>query len=110
MRFLPRFSLQTVFVLLSVAAIPMAWVAYQLNWIRQRHAFDIQFNLDSKYLHTGYGPVNPLKAPRPLALFGERPVRVLYVHHEHSEQARDLFPESAIVETTFDASSAKKGK
>src|SRR5262245_5344012 len=35
---LPRFSLRTLFVLTAAASIPMGWVAYQLNWIRQRHA------------------------------------------------------------------------
>ena len=107
---LPRFSLRTLFVLVAIASLPMAWAAYQLNWIRQRHAFFSQYNLDQKYLHSVLGPFNPhLKAPWPLELFGERPADVLYVNHGHLDEAKDLFPESAILETTFDAST-QKGK
>ena len=36
---LPRFSLRTLFVLITLISIPLGWVAYQLNWIRQRHEF-----------------------------------------------------------------------
>ena len=36
---LPRFSLRTLFVLITLISIPIGWVAYQLNWIRQRHKF-----------------------------------------------------------------------
>jgi len=35
----PRVSLRTLFVLVAIASVPMGWVAYQLNWIRQRHEF-----------------------------------------------------------------------
>ncbi len=32
-----RFSLRTLFVVVTVAACIVGWTAYQLNWIRQRH-------------------------------------------------------------------------
>jgi hypothetical protein len=32
------FRLRTLFVVVTVFALPLAWVAYSLNWIRQRHA------------------------------------------------------------------------
>ena len=32
-----RFSLRSLFVLVVIVSIPCAWVAYSLNWIRQRH-------------------------------------------------------------------------
>jgi hypothetical protein len=31
------FSLRTLFVAVTVLAVPLGWVGYQLNWIRQRH-------------------------------------------------------------------------
>ena len=31
-----QFSLRTMFVLVVVVSIPLAWVGYSLNWIRQR--------------------------------------------------------------------------
>lgn len=33
------FSLQTLFVVVALLATPLGWVAYSLNWIRQRHEF-----------------------------------------------------------------------
>ena len=64
----PRFSLRTLFVLVAIAGVPMAWGAYQLNWIRQRHEFISHFGAVS-----GYSPttVDPQAAPWPLSLFGE---------------------------------------
>lgn len=32
-----QFSLQTMFVLVMLVSIPLAWVGYSLSWIRQRH-------------------------------------------------------------------------
>ena len=34
---LRRFSLRTLFVLVTIIALPLGWVDYQLKWIRQRH-------------------------------------------------------------------------
>ena len=28
-----------MFVVVTILAVPLGWVEYQLNWIRQRHAF-----------------------------------------------------------------------
>ena len=33
-----RFSLRTMLVLVAILSVPMAWVAYCKNWIRERHA------------------------------------------------------------------------
>ena len=32
-----RFSLRTLFVLVTLAACACGWLAYAINWIRQRH-------------------------------------------------------------------------
>ncbi len=31
------FSLRTLFVLFSLAAIPLGWLGYRLNWMQERH-------------------------------------------------------------------------
>jgi hypothetical protein len=33
----PRFSLRTLFVLVTLCALAVGWAVYQFNWIRQRH-------------------------------------------------------------------------
>jgi len=60
MRFRPRFSLRTLFVLVTLAGIACAWVAYQLDWIRQRKAVlqNVRYAGPAQYLlnprpHTG---------------------------------------------------------
>jgi len=66
MRFRPRFTLRTLFVLVTLAAIVCAWVTYQVNWIRQRHNF-LQRPLSVDF----DGAVTPAKKlPWQLALFG----------------------------------------
>jgi hypothetical protein len=34
---LPRFRLRTLLIAIALLSIPMGWVAYHLNWIRERH-------------------------------------------------------------------------
>lgn len=34
-----RFSLRTLFVMMVLTSIPLAWVSYSLNWIRERREF-----------------------------------------------------------------------
>jgi hypothetical protein len=59
MRFRPRFSLRILFVLIVIVSIPMAWTAYQLNWIRQRHAFLAQHALDAEDFDEIYSQMVP---------------------------------------------------
>jgi len=69
MRFRPRFSLRTLFVLIALFSLPLGWVAYQLNWIRQRHAF---LSRPDGWSWTGFlGNDGPPSAPWPLRIFGE---------------------------------------
>ena len=32
-----RFSLRTLFVVVTIACVFAGWIAYQLDWIRERH-------------------------------------------------------------------------
>jgi hypothetical protein len=97
MKFRPRFKLRTLFVLIALISLPLCWVAYQLNWIRERHAFLGRPNWSAMQ-----PTVPPHAAPKPpwsLALFGEAPQDVLAVHESDAENARRLFPESIVVST-----------
>jgi len=93
MRFRPRFSLRTLLVLVMGASFPMAWSAYQLNWIRHRHEFLQRetVEVDDSVLDDSSFPV---KAPWALRLFGERRVKVLVVPSAMLDEACKLFPES----------------
>ena len=105
-----RFSLRTLFVLVTVVCV---WLGYQLNWIRERR----------KYLEEHPGVVrepspqdNVATAPNLLWLLPESGVTRLHVqspgffdeadyHHDNpsleATRARELFPE-AIIEVCDD--------
>ena len=89
---LPRFSLRTLFVLVALLSIPLGWVAYQLNWIRQRHQF-----LETK-VRTRFGVdlVEDKHLPWPLRLFGETSQSSLYlvINQKDMGDAETLFPEA----------------
>ena len=92
MRFRPRFTLRTLFVLVTLAGIVCAWVAYQLNWIRQRHQFN---ETHSRIL---YDEPTTAAAPWQLRLFGEKSRAKMGVWPGDVDLARRLFPETNIVE------------
>ena len=86
---LPRFRLRTLFVLISLISIPLSWVAYQLNWIRQRHS------LLAEARENGI-VVGSQRAPEPLTVFGEPGVSLLMLPKELQDRAQELFPEADI--------------
>jgi hypothetical protein len=77
-----------LFVLMTLAGTICAWVAYQLNWIRQRHEF---METHSAIFYDE--PANA--APWQLALFGEKSREMMAVGD--IDRARQLFPETKIV-------------
>ena len=86
-----RFSLRTLFVLMMVIGICASWVAYQLNWIRQRHEF-------VSARHRGRLDMGLVKAPWSLRLFGERQADfVVNVPNDDIGLARELFPEAIAI-------------
>ena len=94
MRFRPRFSLRTLFVLVTIAGVCAGWVAYQLNWIRAREAAlkSADPNFWTPEFNTGYPP-----APLSLRIFGVRGVaglRVVYIDKQPllKEKLVELFP------------------
>ena len=92
-----RFRLRTMLIGVAVLAVPMAWVGYQLNWIRQRQAM-----LESGRVYpTGkHGMASEVPAPGWLGLFGETGWRFLSsveATPEEFAEATRLFPESEVV-------------
>jgi hypothetical protein len=92
----PQFRLWTLFVVVALASVPMAWVAYQLNWIRQRHEFYSHYQI-SHMFHDGMR-LEPLKSPWSLRLFGESPRGDIDVLKEFMPEAKRLFPEASVHE------------
>jgi hypothetical protein len=98
---LPRFSLRTVFVAIALLSIPMGWMAYQLNWIRQRHAA-LDSEEENKFpVFVGGFSLTPTPAPWQLRIFGEQGVGdILMVNAnkwpELKQKLANLFPEAKI--------------
>jgi hypothetical protein len=88
-----RFKLRTLFVIIALLSVPMTWVAYQLNWIRERHKFlaSIEYHVEPGYVY------DPPKGDVPwtLKLFGEQPaVGLIRIEASQLEYAERLFPEA----------------
>jgi hypothetical protein len=93
-----QFGLRTMFVLTVVVSIPLAWVGYSLNWIRQRREWRKE-NPHSCYegsAPSGYNSPPPIAAPNGLSLFGEKGVQYVWCEHRDAELAKRLFPEAEI--------------
>jgi hypothetical protein len=104
------FGLRTLFVLVTVlCVVPGGWVAYQLNWIRERHAFLDQCKREQS---EGFGdwsliaipndrefrPMGPMLPPDALRIFGEEGGAGFAVVRDIGPQqlanAERLFPEA----------------
>src|SRR6185312_8763737 len=87
--------LRTMFVLVFVVSLPLAWVGYSLNWIRQRH--EVLDRDEAKFV-TRYDHVRSTSvlAPGGLWLFGETGVVMIQYAEASPELMRSsatLFPE-----------------
>jgi hypothetical protein len=63
-----RFSLRTLFVLITLFACTMGWIAHSLNWIRQRRELCTRPDVEVLVNADGDYP----QAPAFLWLFGEK--------------------------------------
>lgn len=101
-RFPLRFSLRTLFMVVTVLCLPLGWLGYQLNWVRQRReALATRSILDITDSAS-------LPAPSALSFFGERGYPSLLVmpahpgglwtHADEAElkRAEKLFPEASV--------------
>jgi hypothetical protein len=95
MKFRPRFSLRTLFVLIALIAIPLGWSIRQLDWIRRRHEFLNRDDLPIWY--EGFWG-SELDCPWYLRLFGEHARTPITVKKDHVEEAIRLFPEALVYE------------
>jgi hypothetical protein len=77
--------------MVAIISLPIAWITYQLNWIRERHQFFWRYQYNGLPMREGSG-----KTPWPLRLFGETPQRYLLVEPEQMEKAKELFPEASV--------------
>ena len=99
------FRLRTLFVVVAVASIPMAWVGYSLNWIKQRHVAMKNQEALLIVLGSPFEPPTrrdwfaPTAAPDALWLFGEKGVAVYFwvPGAPGIDECRRLFPEAEVV-------------
>ena len=96
------FSLRVPFVVVTVFAV---WLAYELNWIRQRHEFlGTQSRLAAQHAwvrSNGTLLPKPVSAPGLLWLFGEKgePAVEIIIMDDYSSELRRahrLFPEAIL--------------
>jgi len=88
-----QFSLRTMFVVITLVSIPLAWVGYSLNWIPQREEARRRYQ----------GMVGgKIQAPAGLWLFGETAYDSFEWRGppESVEQAQRLFPEATLLKPT----------
>src|SRR5687768_10104024 len=92
-----RFSLRTLFVVVTVVAVPLGWVGYQLNWIRQRRElFRTVLITEAPFIADYHSRPD---APVGLQMFGERGYHGLWIRSEDPDLLRrvqDAFPEADI--------------
>ena len=88
------FDLRTLFVMVMVLAIPLAWLHRQKQWALARDAFRQNSSDDSYWKSDDFGP------PFPLSIFGTRGVSSIWLpggtSAEEIGRAKELFPESKI--------------
>jgi len=92
-----QFSLRTMFVLVFLMSMPLAWVGYQLKWIRQRQGFAKRFDGFRQARHSQDDTQPP--APCWLGYFGEEGATRIYCPSAYVREAKALFPESQIIDT-----------
>ena len=81
----------------AILSIPLAWISYHLNWIRQRHAFLTEY------------PTPPFpedrevrnKLPFGLDFFDESPHLYIEAPQERQQEAARLFPESRVIPPNY---------
>lgn len=108
-----QFSLRTMFVLVTLACVVLAWVGYSLNWIRERRAILRTNAMDVSdwigILIPNGRPVERPRAPGGLWLFGEKGVTEIQSGASSVEHVRRLFPEAVVVPLLSDFTPSAPG-
>jgi hypothetical protein len=91
-----RFSLRTLFVLVTLIGEVTAWVVWSLNWISQRHVF-----IRDKVDHSGpiaFSDIGP-DVPGRLWLVGEEAAEFIILKSaSDTDEAQRLFPEARVID------------
>jgi hypothetical protein len=98
-----RFGLRSLFAVITLAAILVAWLSYNLNWIRERRNAPVFYPTLTTYVVTPSGPT-PMTltchSPWPLEWFGEPGCVTVAIApslpESEVERIRKLFPEAEI--------------
>src|SRR5690242_305171 len=85
-------SLRTMFVLVFLVSIPLAWVGHSLNWIRQRQ------QAKEANVAKVFPLVGTKQAPAGLWLWGEKGEVTIWCDRDDDELVKQLFPEAEVVE------------
>ena len=91
-----QFSLRTLLIVVTLAALPCAWVGYSLNWIRERHIFVERTHC--RVINQGNLCLPPAQAPGLLWLFEEIGFDLVLCKDSEIDEAKRLFPESSVSE------------
>ena len=92
------FSLRTLFVIVTLFSMILAWGTYQINWIRERREFR-NSGVGKVWIYTF--KVKPIRPPWSLRIFGEGTLGGNMVELPYPEddpefkRIRRLFPEHA---------------
>lgn len=91
-----QFSLRTLFVVVALVSIPLAWVGYSLNWIRQRR----ELVREGWVIEMPYPVFNGERpdAPCGLWIFGEKGRGCLICQPGDKELVKRLFTEAVLWE------------
>jgi hypothetical protein len=106
------FRLRTVFVVVVLLSLPLAWVAYSLNWIRERHFVLIHKDGAAMEMKPGLWladkPNGPNSSPGGLWLFGEKGILMITLYPEEPDaevdRVKKLFPEADVSRYPLDQS------
>ncbi len=101
------FRLRTLFVLVAITSVPLAWVGYSLNWSARRHRLleELAASYGNRVLMATDALVAPLSMPRGLAIIGEPAVAAIRMPKDVSpalaERITAEFPEAWIIPADF---------
>ena len=89
-----RYSLRTLFVLVTLVCVYLGWA---MNWIRQRREFLNRHDVTSYISYVSYA-YSSNRAPAPLRLLGEEGIGLLFFSgsDEEMKEAERLFPEAKV--------------
>jgi hypothetical protein len=96
-----QFGLRTTFVVVTLVAMPLGWVAYNLNWMRRRDsALERLYELCPTITYEEGEDIPPyVEAPWPLQFFGDHSVTIrdwplpLAEGDPELQRLRAVFPE-----------------